>query len=109
MSQLSNGEMNARNTLHQGKPVGPVSKRKAKRILEKQLTQKAADVDDLIRSTIKTGAEELGVPSIQLMQRFAIVAPVGEQRKPTYWNGLFSSKAEEWRDEYSELSIISST
>lgn len=80
--------------------VGPVSKRKAKRALDRNINKKAVDIDKAMREQIKEGAEQLDVSEAQLSQRFAVIAPVGEQRAPMWWNGFISNRAAAWKSEY---------
>jgi hypothetical protein len=85
----------------------PVLKRRAKRALEKRVAEKAVELDKKMQVSIDEGAEELGVPSSILAQKFAIVAPIGETRKPMWWNGLVAEKSEAWKPEYGACIVIS--
>ncbi|KAG9087655.1 hypothetical protein FS749_002767 [Ceratobasidium sp. UAMH 11750] len=84
-------------------PTGPVSKRRAKRALDRRINEKAVEIDNNVRENIAKGAEELDIPEAQLLQRFTVVAPVGEQRVPMWWNGLVAECAKSWRSEYTGL------
>jgi hypothetical protein len=81
-------------------PKGPASKRRVKRALEKRVAGKAVELDNRMQALIDEGAEDLGVSPSILAQKFAIVAPMGETRKPMWWNGLVAERSEEWKAEY---------
>ncbi|KAG8705243.1 hypothetical protein FRC08_001759 [Ceratobasidium sp. 394] len=86
--------------LSSSQPKKPNTKRQAKRTLNKNLAAKAVELDQKMRASIDEGAEALGVAPETLASRFAIIAPVGETRRPMWWNGLVAEKSEEWKDEY---------
>ncbi|KAG9105111.1 hypothetical protein FRC07_009608, partial [Ceratobasidium sp. 392] len=52
------------------------------------------------KTSIQEGTSELDVLPTQLAQCFAIVAPIGEQRKPSWWNGLVADCSAAWEAEY---------
>ncbi|KAG9078496.1 hypothetical protein FS749_009470 [Ceratobasidium sp. UAMH 11750] len=80
---------------------GPTSKRRQKRVLDRAVNKKSIEIDKALKLNIEKGAEELGVSTTELAQRFAIVAPVAEQRFAMWWNGYVSDRAEAWKSEYS--------
>ncbi|KAG8702787.1 hypothetical protein FRC08_003247 [Ceratobasidium sp. 394] len=80
--------------------TGPISKRRQKRILDRQINHKAVEIDRTMKAVIEKEAEELDIAPAALAQRFAVVAPVGERRAAMWWNGLVSERAAEWKSEY---------
>ncbi|KAG9121166.1 hypothetical protein FRC07_002994 [Ceratobasidium sp. 392] len=81
-------------------PTAPVSRRKQKRVLDRRINEKAVEIDQQLRASIQEGAGELDILPTQLAQRFAVVAPIGEQRKPSWWNGLVADRSAAWEAEY---------
>ncbi|KAG8703206.1 hypothetical protein FRC09_004298 [Ceratobasidium sp. 395] len=83
-----------------GSRIEAATKKQVKRALNKSLAGKALELDKNMREAIKAGAEEIGVSEDKLADRFKLMAPVGETRKPMWWNGLVAEKSEEWKAEY---------
>ncbi|KAB5589885.1 hypothetical protein CTheo_6668 [Ceratobasidium theobromae] len=81
--------------------VGPVSKRRTKRIHDRKVDKAAVDIDHTMRDNIAEQAANLGIHKEELLQRFAMLTPVGEQRSSSWWNGLIAEKSAEWKNEYS--------
>lgn len=104
MSQPFQAEPSPPDAHEPTEPTGPISKRRAKRELERRVTQKATELNHVIKTQITEGANELGIPSVALQQRFAIIAPVGEKRQAMWWNGLIADRAAAWKAEYGKLS-----
>jgi hypothetical protein len=85
---------------------GPASKRQKKRATDRRINTAATKVDNALRTHVETLAEEESLSKDDLFQRFSLIAPVGEQRAPMWWNGLIAEKSVEWKDEYRELSTL---
>ncbi|KAG9076135.1 hypothetical protein FRC06_009684 [Ceratobasidium sp. 370] len=96
--ETESGDHDAEQTTNEH--TGPISKRRQKRTLDRQINHKAVEIDRTMKGVIEKGAEELDIPPRTLTQRFAIVAPVGERRAAMWWNGLVSERAVEWKSEY---------
>jgi hypothetical protein len=81
---------------------GPASKRQKKRAVTRQINTAATKADNALRTHIETLAAEECLSKEDLFQRFSLIAPVGEQRAPMWWNGLIAEKSLEWKEEYGE-------
>ncbi|QRV86835.1 hypothetical protein RhiJN_14853 [Ceratobasidium sp. AG-Ba] len=100
MSQISdpNALTQGSQQANAGQPA--ISRRRKQRIVDRIVNEKAVEIDKNLKASIELAAEEIGVPAVKLSQCFAVVAPIGEQRKEMWWNGLISDQAEKWKNLY---------
>ncbi|KAG8701354.1 hypothetical protein FRC09_005420 [Ceratobasidium sp. 395] len=78
----------------------PVSRRREKRIVERLVHAKVAEIDKSLREQIDKSAKELDVPAKMISQHFSVMTPLGETRPSMWWNGLVADRAEAWKSEY---------
>ncbi|KAF8668516.1 hypothetical protein RHS04_08975 [Rhizoctonia solani] len=88
-------------------PTGPISKRCQQRADNQRINTVAAEADAVLRAHIEEAASKLGVLKDNVFQRFALIAPIGEQRSAMWWNGLLAKKSSEWKDKYRFLPWVS--